>query len=51
MLQSRFFGANGDLRVAIGGLEADMSKPASDYIYLDTGFQQVDSGAVPPQMG
>src|SRR5216683_7869639 len=46
----RLFCAHGDLRVPVGGLEADMARPAPNHIDVDPGFEQMDGARMSKQV-
>ena len=47
----RFLGAHGDLRVAVGSRQADMTKPTPDHVGINTGFEKVTGSGVSKKMG
>ena len=49
--QSGSLCAESDFGVAIGRFQACVAQPGANDIYLDAGFQEVDRGAVSPDVG
>ena len=48
--KGRFLGAHGDFRVAVGGLQADMTKPTPDHVGINPGLEQLDGTGMPKKV-